>query len=313
MTSTPTTEERIWAVLSHLSALAFGMGILLPVIGWSEQRRKSKYASFQCLQALGYQSLGYTVWLLAYLLVFILIMIIMIGMSAVGRIESRSISILTGIMMFAAFGSLGIYLILPIIAAVACAFGKDFHYPILGKRLAAYLGYRPSGNDSDWLVEEHEDRWVIAMGHFSVIVVLWGILVPISTWILQGKRNLFLKLQSGQTVVYHGIANLLYFGSGFIMMIGFFPFLLLTGFEGDVNGGSPTGMMGLIIMLLCVLIGMLIILILPLFHIIGQWAGYRTLKGDDYHYPVIGKWVERWIGASNKTPIQADTLEETKI
>ncbi|MDQ2692743.1 MAG: DUF4870 domain-containing protein, partial [Chloroflexota bacterium] len=64
MNSTPTTEERIWAVLSHLSALAFGMGIALPVVGWSDQRRKSNYASFQSLQALGYQSLGYTAWAL---------------------------------------------------------------------------------------------------------------------------------------------------------------------------------------------------------------------------------------------------------
>src|SRR6266540_725044 len=76
MNTTLTTEERVWAVLSHLSALGFGMGILLPVIGWSEQRRKSKYASFQCLQALGYQSLGYTVWILSYLLVMIILIII---------------------------------------------------------------------------------------------------------------------------------------------------------------------------------------------------------------------------------------------
>ena len=71
MKTTPSTEERVWAVLSHLSAIALGMGIVLPVIGWSEQRRKSKYASFQCLQALGYQSLGYTVWILVTLVVLL--------------------------------------------------------------------------------------------------------------------------------------------------------------------------------------------------------------------------------------------------
>src|SRR5574342_59844 len=76
MNTSPTTEERIWAVLSHLSSLAFGMGILLPILGWSEQRRKSKYASFQCLQALGYQSLGYTVWLLSYLLMSVVLIIV---------------------------------------------------------------------------------------------------------------------------------------------------------------------------------------------------------------------------------------------
>src|SRR5215510_14127502 len=76
MKTLPTTEERVWAVLSHLSAIVLGMGILLPIIGWSEQRRKSNYASFQNLQALGYQSLGYTVWILLSLLIIIALSLI---------------------------------------------------------------------------------------------------------------------------------------------------------------------------------------------------------------------------------------------
>ncbi len=58
------------------------MGILLPVVGWSDQRRKSNYASFQCLQALGYQSVGFTVWVLSYLVIIILgsiILLVMLG------------------------------------------------------------------------------------------------------------------------------------------------------------------------------------------------------------------------------------------
>src|SRR5688572_31819252 len=78
MKPVPATEDRIWAVIAHLSAVAFGMGILLPVIGWSEQRRKSNFTSFQCLQALGYQSLGYTVWFLVYLLVTVILVIIIV-------------------------------------------------------------------------------------------------------------------------------------------------------------------------------------------------------------------------------------------
>src|SRR4026207_2425432 len=78
MNTLPTTEERIWAVLSHLSSLAFGMGILLPIISWSDQRRKSNYSSFQSLQALGYQSLGFTIWILSYLVIIILAAILLL-------------------------------------------------------------------------------------------------------------------------------------------------------------------------------------------------------------------------------------------
>ena len=309
MNTTPTTEDRVWAVLSHLSALAFGMGILLPVIGWSEQRRKSKYASFQCLQALGYQSLGYTVWLLSILLIAVLLSFIVIfaaGITAENETTSAGISAVFGIVLgFIMAGFLGIYLLLPLIAAIACGMGKDFRYPFMGNRLAKYLGYPQADNDSEWFVEDHEERWVAAMGHFSVIVFLWGILVPLTAWVVQGKQSLFLKFQSVQTVAYQGFVTLLYMGAGVIYMFGFMIFLGLTGFEGNSNGSvTSTSMLGLVFLIVTMIIAMLIILIMPLLHILGQWAGYRVLKGDDYHYPFVGRLAERWM--ANKTQFTAE-------
>lgn len=308
MNNVPTTEERIWAVISHLSALAFGMGLLLPVIGWSEQRQKSKYASFQCLQALGYQSLGYTVWLLSYLVlmvVFLIMMVIMVGIFGEG---GRNIDVFTGVwttvFLAVILISLGTYLILPVIAAVSCALGRDYRYPVMGNRLARYLGYDPAveNDGSTMLIEEHEDRWVSSMGHISVIIPLWGILPPLTAWILQGKRSLFLKFQSVQTVVYQGLVNVLYMSSGVVYFIGFAVFLALTGFESGPGQPSQTGIIGLIVLGVTMLFAMFIILLLPLLHILGQWAGYRVLKGDDYRYPLVGKLVERWV--SKKAPVE---------
>jgi uncharacterized membrane protein len=48
-----------------------------------------------------------------------------------------------------------------------------------------------------------------------------------------------------------------------------------------------------------------IVLVVPLFHIMGQWAGYRILKGDDYRYPVAGNLVEKQIA-------KIDTQEKSK-
>lgn len=293
MESKRTTEDRIWAVLSHLSALALGMGILLPVIGWSEQRRKSKYAAFQCLQALGYQSLGFTVWLLAYLLIFIVFMVLFAFMLGAPGNGSRLISYWTSIFVLLAFSSFGIYILLPVIAAVMCAFGRDFRYPLLGNRLAKYLGYeQPASEDSSWLIEDHEDRWVAAMGHFSVIIALWGILAPIAAWVVQGKRAAFIRFQSVQTVIYQLIVNVLYMGSGIIAFVGTIPLFALTGLEGNSTLNSPVSMAGLGLFVVSLLCASIMLLVLPLFHILGQWAGYRVLKGDDYHYPVIGRLVE---------------------
>lgn len=291
----PSTEERVWAVLSHLSALALGMGILLPVMAWSEQRRKSNYATFQSLQALGYQSLGYTVWLLITLVVVMITGIgAVITFSNVEKLEEEILAVVIGHTALM-FGLFGVYFILPVIAAVACTLGKDFRYPIIGNRLARYLGYESLeiGDEQTWLIEDHEDRWVVSMGHFSVIIALWGMLAPLTVWILQGKRSLFLKFQSIQTLAFQIGTTLLYVVAGAVYMFGFIALLITAGLGADSAFDTSGGMISLVIFFISMLVAVLIVLIVPMFHILGQWAGYRVLKGDNYRYPFFGGLVER--------------------
>lgn len=298
----PSTEERVWAVLAHLSALAMGMGLLLPIIGWAEQRRKSKFIAYQCLQALGYQTLGYTVWLLGYLLFIAILIVLMMIVAIVSPKDGDAFAAsLVGFNIFFfvfVIVSLGIYLLLPIIASVACGMGKDFQYPFIGKRLAKYLEY--NAENENWLNEEHEDRWVAAAGHFSVIIAFWGLLAPITAWILQGKRSAWLKFQSAQAIIFHACVLILGFVAGMFYMIGAVALIALTGFSPESSMSSATGLIGLVVMLGFMLIALLILLVIPLFHITGQWAGYRVLKGDDYRYPVIGKLVERFVPSESR-------------
>lgn len=303
MMTPPTPEERIWAVLSHLSALAFGMGILLPVLGWSQQRGKSRYASFQCLQALGYQSLGYTIWLLTSLLVIVILFTILLANLGMQESPVTDPQLLAGgwtaLLIGTMLGLFGVFMILPVVGATACALGKDFRYPILGNRLARYLGDDPIDVQvTPGRIEDHEDRWVAAMGHFAVIILLWGILVPLTAWVLEGKRSLFLKVQSTQAIVYQAAAHLLYLVAGGIYLFGFLIFMILFGFEGGSVDNSSRAMLGMIVFLVSMLAAALIVLIVPLLHILGQWAGYRVLKGSDYRYPLVGRPVERFVAKS---------------
>jgi uncharacterized Tic20 family protein len=310
MNTLPTTEERIWAVLSHLSSLAFGMGILLPIISWSDQRRKSNYSSFQSLQALGYQSLGFTIWILSYLVIIILAAILLLITLRPEDRGGQNLGLIQNPMMIfffiIIFGFFAFYFLLPIIAAVACALGKDFRYPILGDRLARYLEYDPAQKQEElWLNEDHEFRWVAAMGHFSILILLWGMLAPLTTWILHGTHSRFLKFQSIQTLVYQAGTTLLYFVGGFVYLFGFLVLIVATGMIGEPNLNSSGGIFGIVVFGLSLLISFVLILIVPLLHILGQWAGYRVLKGYDYRYPLIGKLVEKWI--VNKTPLSEDS------
>ncbi len=298
MNMIPTTEDRIWAVLAHLSSLAFGMGIVLPIVGWSDRRRKSNYASFQSLQALGYQSLGFTIWILSYLVIIILaaiVLLILLGPEGENR-NAIPAAWLT-VFFIVIFGFFAIYLLLPIAAAVACALGKDFRYPMLGNRLARYLAYNPTQKSDEqvWLEEDHEFRWVTAAGHFSILILFWGMLAPLTTWILYGKRNLFARFQSVQTLVYQAGVTVLYFVGGVLYGVGLLALIISLGGLGWFSGSSSPGIVGTVLAGAILLLGGVVILLIPLLHILGQWAGYRVLKGDDYHYPLVGRLVDKWI------------------
>lgn len=302
----PSTIERIWVVVAHLSTIAMGMGLILPILGWSESRRKSNYTSFQCLQALGYQTLGYTIWILTTLVVMVISAIgFLSSVQSIDTLEADLNAWTIGHSAFT-FALIGLYFALPVIAAIACAFGVDFRYPIMGSRLAQYLGYdlALSSKEQTWLIEEHEDRWVASMGHFAVIIVFLGLVVPIFVWALQGKRNLLIKFQAIQTIVYQAMGILLYFAAGFLCVFGLVVFIMTIGFQGEMVLDSSSGLIGAIVFLVSLLIAMLIILVLPLLHILGQWAGYRVLKGDEYHYPILGKLVEKWTSRKIKSSIE---------
>ena len=300
MNPSPNSEERTWAVISHLSVLALGMGIPLPIVGWSDQRRKSQYAAFQCLQALGYQSLIYTFWLMALIVLLILSLVVLLLATgaAADRVNIAAWSIILAVL---AAGLFLLYLLFPLLAAVACAFGRDYRYPILGKRLAKHLGYgMPNDREEpSSMNEEREAQWVAAMGHFSVIIFLWGLLAPLTSWMVQGRRNAFLKFQSIQTTIYQIIVNILFLVMSLIFWLGTIPVLILQSQMGASNSNSEAVMAAFALFFVFLLIGLVMLLVLPAFHILGEVAGYRVLKGKNYHYPIIGKLVEKRMANSD--------------
>jgi uncharacterized Tic20 family protein len=192
------------------------------------------------------------------------------------------------------FGFFALYYILPIIATIACALGKDFRYPILGDRLARYLDYDPvqTAEEQSWLRQDHEFRWVAAMGHFSILIAVWGMLAPLTAWSLQGKQSPFLKFQSIQTLIYQAAATVIAFVGGFLYLLGLLLLIASMGAIGNLDLDPSMGMMSTIIMGAALLISAVLILSIPLLHILGQWAGYRVLKGENYRYPLIGRLVE---------------------
>lgn len=289
----PTSEERVIAVISHLTALAFGAGLVLPAIMWSENRKKSCYIRFQTLQALGYQSVGYTVWLLGFFALMILFYILMFILALVepNAAQNQSvISALTAVLLLLFFGWMAVYSFISLSAAIFCGLGKDFRYPILGNRLARYLGYENPSLDS-----AAEERFAASMGHFAVIIPIWGVLAPSYLWLSQGKNSPYLKAQSAQTTIYQIFVNLLLLVLTVLSIgLGVVSIPLAATYLNSGEWAAVAGMMVMVCLLSCT--G----LIIPMFHILGQWAGLQVLRGRDFHYPLLGRLTEKWINKPGK-------------
>ena len=84
-------------------------------------------------------------------------------------------------------------------------------------------------------------------------------------------------------------------------LFGFALLFLALEAAGTEGFGSPATTISVVVFLVTMLCTFAVILFVPLLHILGQWAGYRILKGDDYHYPILGKRLEQWLARRDAT------------
>src|SRR5215467_5960096 len=101
----PSGNDKIWSMLSHLSAL-FGVGIILPLVVYLAMRNESEYVAANAREALNFH-----ISIFIYVLCCIPLMFILIGVP---------LAILIGI------GSL----VFAIIAAVKASGGGSYLYPL---------------------------------------------------------------------------------------------------------------------------------------------------------------------------------------
>ena len=296
--SQPTSEEKLWSVISHLSILFSGMGMLMPSFAWAEHRKTSRRIVFQTLQALGYQSLGYTLWTVVALLVLTVLTIATLPMIRNGEhINEFVIShVLVTVVLYIPF------LLVAIGAGILCGLGRDFRYPLLGNRLARMIGYDPSADSP--LDEAAEERFAAAMAHFAVVYPLTGMLPALVFLSLPGTRSRYMRFQALQTLIFQAISTLVTIGLALLTFIFFMVGVItvVMPYLENPNLYQPTPESFIPFFLFLIFLAVFL-LIAPLYQIIGQWAGLRILQGHDYHYAVIGKLVKRWLEKREKAEI----------
>jgi len=101
----PRGNDKIWSMLSHLSAL-FGVGIILPLVVYLAMRKESEYVASNAREALNFH-----ISIFIYLLCCVPLMFILIGIP---------MAIVIGL----------VSIVLAIVAAVKASDGQCYRYPL---------------------------------------------------------------------------------------------------------------------------------------------------------------------------------------
>ncbi len=299
--SQPTSDERILAAVAHASVLLAFLGPVIPAVLWTTQRRKSQYAAYHALQAMGYQTIIFWVWILLSMLLGILLMLMVVILEILSRNPSslaETWAISEFVVFLTIFGIGGFFILVGILGGALCLMGRNFRYPLLGGWLWKYL---TGGQAVDQTIaEDKEDNWVSGMCHASAILFIWGIFLPLIIWLTHQGRTARLHFQSLQALVYQGIAAVVYIIGVALYFIGFFAMMfmaiaggMLTSPPGSVSN-SPASLLIIIFLVFFFIIWLfwiILILLLPLFHLFAFIAAVRVIRGHDYRYPILGKWL----------------------
>lgn len=114
----PSNDERLMALLSHLSLLVPHAGIVAPLIIWLLNQDKAPFAAYQAKQALFF-----------HVFVIVATWVIVIGSILLG-IVTLGLALIVLLPLLAALNL--VPMVLGIIGAIHSYEGRDFRYPIIG-------------------------------------------------------------------------------------------------------------------------------------------------------------------------------------
>lgn len=141
--SVPSSDEKLMSALAHI------LGIIVAFIVWALQKDKSRFVRFQTLQAMAFDAVVMVASMFTFFCLFAVLFIGMFGsmfsmMNNPASIEDVGVFFLFPSMMplfvFACvFPFSFAVLVVRLIAAASVLNGRDFRYPILGRKVEEFL------------------------------------------------------------------------------------------------------------------------------------------------------------------------------
>ncbi len=189
---------------------------------------------------------------------------------------------------------------------------NDLERDVEGRKSAdqrAQMAEQPAAENLE--VEEGGDRaedtattdaWTIAaLAHASILLTLIlafaggvgalvGLVVPLVIYLSYRERSPFIGFHAMQALVYQGVGILIYFVLVVVLALAVTVAWVVSGLLSAV-------IVGFLLMPIALLLTALMVIVLlgaPLAWIAyGLYAAYEVYQGKDFHYWLVGEWVER--------------------
>jgi uncharacterized Tic20 family protein len=299
-------EEQVVSAILHASSPYVFLAIAASSVVWTQQRARSRFLAFQSLQALLFQLFTF----LVILLVFALFAAGFLFAAFTGLIARTSVTEpeLTAFLINSAllgFGVIHFFMfVFPlwgVWAAVQVLRGRNFRYPIIGRlatqwmaRQIATTGASPARQTGGMEASMNEST-LAGLVHLSLLGGFGPILSPI-LWATARRRSGFLTSHLLQVALVQllavGVILAMLFGVlglplVFIVLSTFLPRGIFEPFSRVLPGpGFPTICMGMIGLWL---LGA---------GILALAGAIRAFKGKEFHYPMLGGWLARYLEAA---------------
>ncbi len=149
----------------------------------------------------------------------------------------------------------------------------------------------PAPSPTPAALSVQDERILAALAHISVLLPMFGLIAAIVIWVTQKERSRFVAFQALQAVAFQLLLIIAWF-AGMACYMGTF-FLTFFGAFAVSSSQRALGPASLLFFLPFVVMGILILLMLG-FVIYGVVAAVLTFQGHDFHYALVGRWVERY-------------------
>lgn len=146
------------------------------------------------------------------------------------------------------------------------------------------------------IAKNRDDRLMAGFSHLSLLIPMFGVIIPLLVWFTQRERSALLRFQALQAAVYQflGLAGYFIFvGCQVALPFMMIPLSLTAGFETNGEITEPSvGIIGILFFLIPMVGYGLLCIVGPIYLILGIAAFVKVVGGNDFRYPFLGNWIE---------------------